>query len=438
MQSIVNMLRERGCSTAQAGKLAGYLSRVGPAEVQAFVPGRIELVGNHVDYAGGSSLTIATERGIVVAADPVDERELRIEVELVPSDSTKGSQHLRAVLPLVQEASGTGWTSYPATLIRRILDNVPSSRRGNGAAIRLVSDLPLAAGLSSSSAFLVALFLGWGHASGWLDDAVLREALSDKQSLADYLATVENGRDYRGLAGRLGVGTIGGSQDHTAIIRSRAGQIGRYRYVNPRLEGRWAWPQGARPVVLTSGVEAEKTGAAQDAYNGAVILANRIADRLRTHDESVEVMGQLSHEELLHFGKDLESSEARRLAAFLREREAVDEAAAALESEDMVRFAAAIRTSQQAKESLLGNQIPETTLLCQLAVRAGAFCATSFGAGFGGAVWAMVPADWRPPAELMAGYRAETGREGGVLLESAGPGAFMLDGRSLLGERSEG
>ncbi|MGH7448520.1 MAG: galactokinase family protein, partial [Longimicrobiales bacterium] len=35
-----------------------------------FVPGRIEVLGKHTDYAGGRSLLAAVHRGFVVAAAP--------------------------------------------------------------------------------------------------------------------------------------------------------------------------------------------------------------------------------------------------------------------------------------------------------------------------------------------------------------------------------
>ena len=44
-------------------------------------------------------------------------------------------------------------------------------------------------------------------------------------------------------------------------------------------------------------------------------------------------------------------------------------------------------------ETLLENQIPETVELARLARASGAFAASSFGAGFGGSVWALVDAD---------------------------------------------
>jgi galactokinase len=45
--------------------------------------------------------------------------------------------------------------------------------------------------------------------------------------------------------------------------------------------------------------------------------------------------------------------------------------------------------SQLEAESLLGNQIPETVALAHLARETGAFASSSFGAGFGGSVWAL-------------------------------------------------
>lgn len=430
MAVMEDQLLSRGCFPSQAGRLGEYFDELGDSAVRLFVPGRIELIGNHVDYAGGSSLTIATTRGLAVVASPIAARELRIEVSLRGQGGE--AKRLTARLGLEPELEATGWQSYPATLIRRILANVPGSRAGGGASIRIISDLPLAAGLSSSSAFLIALFLGWGHATGWMRDPALQEALTDKQAIADYVATIENGRDYKSLAGRLGVGTIGGSQDHTAIIQSRAGQIGRYRYVNPLVEGRWDWPEGTRPVVLTSGVEAEKTGAAQADYNRAAELAAELAALWTREVEPVEAIGQLTEAQLTRLSTMATGASARRLAAFVEECEAVDQATEALEAGRIEQLAAAANKSQWVKETLLQNQVPETSLLCELAKDHGALGATSFGAGFGGAVWALVESPWTPPVELLEAYRTTTGREAAVIMEQPGPGAFLLDGASLL------
>ena len=48
--------------------------------------------------------------------------------------------------------------------------------------------------------------------------------------------------------------------------------------------------------------------------------------------------------------------------------------------------------SQKMAERLLRNQVPETVALARLARERGAAASSAFGAGFGGAVWALVEA----------------------------------------------
>ncbi len=423
--ALISLLKERGCSSEQSERLSGHFGRLGPGRVRLFVPGRIELVGNHVDYAGGSSLTMATTRGLAVVAEPIAESALRIEVD---------SQGLSADFPLETSIMGEGWATYPATLIRRVLANVPSAAAAGGACVHIYSDLPLASGLSSSSAFLIALFLAWGHASGWIQDPLLQERLPDDQALADYVATIENGRDFGALVGRLGVGTAGGSQDHTAIVRSRPGQIGRYRYINPRREGLWAWPADVRPVVLVSGVVAEKAGDALGEYNAAVNLATALRDLWNATQPATAGIGLLSEADLDLLDGRVRGALAQRLAAFRAERAAVESATTAMERGDVAGFAAAINASQEGKEMLLGNQIPETITLCRLAREHGALAATSFGAGFGGAVLALMPVGTEDSMPgILRDYEARHGLAGAALVEAAGPGAFMLDGRPIRG-----
>ena len=57
---------------------------------------------------------------------------------------------------------------------------------------------------------------------------------------------------------------------------------------------------------------------------------------------------------------------------------------------DAARVGELSRESQVDAEVLLGNQIPETIALAGRARECGAFAACSFGAGFGGSVWALV------------------------------------------------
>lgn len=358
----------------------------GPVAASYFVPGRIEVLGKHTDYAGGASITCATTRGF------------RLEARTGHSGglSVRSADGRHAVeLPLDPDVHAEGWANYVATVLRRVLRNAPGAVRP--ADLVFESDLAPAAGMSSSSAFMIAVFLGLDAASG----GQVRDAIGDEvrtlPELAEYLACIENGASFGRLEGERGVGTRGGSQDHTAILCSRAGHLRRFRYAPYSEEGGWAFWPGHSIVVAASGVEAVKTGAAMADYNRASRLAREaaaawsratglparhLADVLAADPDAAETVrgSDRAHVDL-----------ARRVRAFAVEMDCVERASRALAFGDLAAFAAATRDSQAGAESLLGNQVPETVYLAATAARHGAVAASAFGAGFGGSVWALVP-----------------------------------------------
>ena len=89
-------------------------------------------------------------------------------------------------------------------------------------------------------------------------------------------------------------------------------------------------------------------------------------------------------------------------------------AAAGLRRGDAAAIGRLARESQHDAHELLGNQIPETMALAAAACEPGAFAASSFGAGFGGSVWALVAAP--TPSASLANGSALRGR-----MPSVGP-----------------
>src|SRR5690606_33632878 len=180
-----------------------------PPQWTWFVPGRIEVLGKHTDYAGGASLVAAVPRGFAVAATPRDDGTIAV------TDARWATQ---AVIEPGTTGDVRGWARYVAVVARRFADNFPGASLGVDVAI--ASDLPRAAGLSSSSALIVAMALVLAR-RGRLDTRPeWREAIRTPLDLAAYLGAVEAGRGFRGLRAAGGVGTKGGSEDHTAILAS--------------------------------------------------------------------------------------------------------------------------------------------------------------------------------------------------------------------------
>jgi len=88
MTDVSTRLREAGMSAAEAIRKREMFEEVDralaslgvqpDAAVRYWVPGRIEVLGKHTDYAGGRSLLCAIERGFCFAAIPRPDDILRM------------------------------------------------------------------------------------------------------------------------------------------------------------------------------------------------------------------------------------------------------------------------------------------------------------------------------------------------------------------------
>ncbi|SDL18732.1 galactokinase family protein [Tessaracoccus oleiagri] len=378
-----------------------------------FVPGRIEVFGTHTDYAGGNTLVAAVDRGLTVTLRAGGDRFVAVS-----------EQGARVELdPAVDDGLAPGhWGRYVHTVLRRLTADFGDLRP---AEISVTSDLPLAAGMSSSSALLIGTALALIDDNGLRERPAWAEAITSDLDLATYLACVENGSGYKHLAGGTGVGTFGGSEDHCAILLGTDGHLAHFRFDPLELVDTVPVPDGWQLVVATSGVLAEKTGAALADYNRCsaeareiVALAKQVGVEARSLAGVLRALGADDARRLVADSAAL----TRRLEHFLVESEhVVPEAVAALREGGAERFGKVSELSQSAAEKLLRNQVPETSQLVKSARTLGAAAASSFGAGFGGSVWALVDADEaeRFAEAWVADYRAHFPEAGATAIAMA-------------------
>ena len=397
-----------------------------------FVPGRIEVLGKHTDYAGGRSLLAAVERGFRVTSAPRDDDQVVVAIP-ARGETCSGALDPHLFVP------GRGWRNYAMTVARRLARDFPQARRG--ADIVLVSDLPKSSGMSSSSAMMIGIFLALADANALDRDPAAATVYRTRESLAGYLAAVESGQAFETFPGDRGVGTSGGSEDHAAILCCRAGALAQYAFCPVRheatvpLDGRWIFAVGV------SGVTASKTGSARSSYNDA---AGAIARMLRVwRGVTGREDGVLAHalESAPEAADRLRGALAAageawlvdRLDQFVEESDRlVPTAAAALARDDMTGFGTLVDRSQLLAERALGNQVTETTVLARSARDLGAAAASSFGAGFGGSVWALVRATEaeRFIERWSSGYRhafPEAGARSAFFATRPGPSASKVD-----------
>ena len=364
--------------------------------VHAFVvPGRIEVLGKHTDYAGGRSLLTAIERGIcIVAAARTDDR-------VVVIDAMDRDRAEFALSPDLEPRAGS-WTNYPMTVARRIARNFPEAT--TGADIAFASNLVRASGMSSSAALVTAVFLALAAVNRLERAERYRTSIRSLEELADYVSAVENGRDYPGLPGDRGVGTDGGSEDHTAILCCRPGHLLQASFRPVRLERSVPLPAGHTFIVAFCGVHAEKTGAAMANYNRAAELTKIATEiwRAGTGRDDPHLAAALESDPgaldrlraLLERSTHPRATAAEviaRVEQFAEESRVIIPAASdALARGDVAAFGELVDRSQRLAETRLGNQIEETIHLARVARELGAAAASAFGAGFGGSVWALV------------------------------------------------
>ena len=178
-----------------------HASRGGPA-VQAFAPGRVNLVGEHTDYNDGLCLPFAIDRGVTVAADPAQRRGDRGACA-----GPVRARSLRAAVPTSGRAARA-----PAGAASCAGRSRSCSREGievRPCRLRISGDVPRGAGLSSSAALSVSLCLALCAVAGAeppgrvelarLCSRIEREWCGADTGLLDQLASLfgERGRALR-------------------------------------------------------------------------------------------------------------------------------------------------------------------------------------------------------------------------------------------------
>jgi galactokinase len=231
--------------------------------------------------------------------------------------------------------------------------------------------------------------------------------IGSRLDLAMYLACAENGQTFRALAGRQGVGTFGGSEDHTQILNAQPGVLSLYQFCPTLLERECPFPSDLSLVVAYSGVEAAKTGSAMEQYNRA---ARRAQAAVQFHNQAFGTSFQLLRDLADAFGADgarrlqdpgSELAASPRLAEldlpgrfrqfFEEDRRLIPAAVEALERRDYTRLGELIDESHALSRVHLRNIVPEIDALQATARQLGAVAASGFGAGFGGSAFAIVP-----------------------------------------------
>ena len=360
----------------------------------AAAPGRVNLIGEHVDYHGLPVLPMALRRRIRLAYRPrtdsliravsagYDRREFQWTPQLTPAREGDWENYARAAAQAVARKWGAGV----------------------GVDAAIVSDLPPAAGLSSSSALLVAFTLA------------LLEANRQRATFEELMEILPEGEQF--------VGTRGGGMDHAASLASKEGCASLIGFdpLNVRaipVPREWGF------LVADSLRTAEKSGPVRAAYNA----------RRQAGTAALAKLGYASYRDALAHPPDLAPLDPLERDAFLHvtgEAQRVAAAVAAMEAGDAPTFGRLLLESHASLRDRLQVSCAELDCLVDAAMESGALGARLTGAGFGGCAVVFAPKSSLPAVRqgLIARFysqRAAATPSNAIIDAEPGPGALYLE-----------
>ena len=130
--------------------------------IRATAPGRIELLGNHVDYNGGPVLAAAIDRRVVTLLSPRAEDVPDDELRVVAADIPELDPLTLATDTLTDwrnPASGPGPYDYVRGVVAAAKVQAPAMRLRQPALLSIAGNVPIGFGVSSSAALCVSLGL---------------------------------------------------------------------------------------------------------------------------------------------------------------------------------------------------------------------------------------------------------------------------------------
>ena len=366
--------------------LAGFRHRFGAdPEFVARAPGRVNLLGEHVDYNDGFVLPSAIDRVTLVAfRNSGSPRSTLLALDL----GEETSFDRRSVLDK-QDSDGVAlsvWARYPAGVLWAI--NTTGLETPGLDAV-FASQVPRGAGLSSSASVEMAFGVAWEKLGGWTLPPIQLAKLGLKAEI-----------HY--------VGLDCGIMDQFA---SACGVKDRLLYLDCRsLEWRAVrLPEKTVIVIADTSVRRTLTGSAYNERHASCEEAVRI---LQDYLPGIRALRDVSVADYQRYADRLPDIVAKRAKHIVEEIARTGQAVELLENNDAVRFGELMNACHTSLRDLYEVSCPELDAMVALAQSLpGCYGARLTGAGFGGCTVNLVAGQAAEAfaRDLAVGYTQETG-----------------------------
>jgi galactokinase len=324
-----------------------------------FAPGRVNLMGAHLDYNGGPVIPTAIDRGTFVALRARSDRAVRFA-------STLGGEAFELDLRALPRAKSGRWFDYPVGVLIEMLAlhrARGSDASGLGLDVLYGGNLPVGAGLSSSASICVGTALALDH--HW------------------HLGSTPEERVEVALRAERGwVGVQCGIMDPNAVGLAREGQL---LWLDCKDASRAYLPLDASRYAIAVADTLVRRELAQSAFNERVGQCRAAYEALRPHVPGASCLRDVPLEVFEERRAGLDPLIARRAEHVLHETARTFAARAALLRDDPRGFGAEMVRAHHSLRDLFEVSVPELDHLVESALDCeGVLGSRLTGAGFGG------------------------------------------------------
>jgi len=365
-----------------------------------FAPGRVNLIGEHVDYNGGYVFPCALSFGTYILARKNNENVVRFAT---------GNFEDKARIPLTdlsRRLEGNRWINYPLGVINQFAKN--GYPLGFGIDIFVYGNVPNGAGLSSSASIEVATATMLNDIMGVGVDMI--ELVKWSQKAENEFVGVNCGIMDQFASGM-------GRKDHAIFLNCDTLD---YELVPVRLKG----------VKLVIANTNKRRGLADSKYNErraecekAVVFISR--------KKKIKVLGDLSVEEFESL-KDAISEEnvLKRARHVVTEIKRTLDAVTALKAGNIERFGQLMNASHDSlRDDYEVTGVELDTLVEEARKIKGTLGSRMTGAGFGGCTVSLVKEDFLEEFKKKVGenYHKKTGLKADFYVAEIGDGARRIE-----------
>ena len=245
--------------------LTKFIKKYGDKEVVITrSPGRVNLLGRHIEHKGGSINVMSIDRETLLVAAPRDD-----DIINLANVNKNFKEYSFSLLETIKQCDKTDWLDFIESdnILQMVVDNkgewvnyvkagllrLQLNDRGrllSGMDMMFSGNIPMAAGLSSSSSIVVAT-----------SEAVV--ALNNLDlKVKDFIHLCGEGEWF--------VGSRGGAGDHAAMKCGKMNKITHIEFCPFEIKESVDFPQEYQIVVANSFVEAKKSAGAKDQFNQKV------------------------------------------------------------------------------------------------------------------------------------------------------------------------